>query len=148
MASLKLLIPAVVAVVVIVVVLVVLWYVVPKQFAEERTLSLNYEQNPPWRTSICIPGTTSGNPDYTTVSFNWTTSPAQRVTLVIWPSGNIPDQSVYNMTASSGNGSYSSQGTEYFSAFGVTNVAVVVTIDISYALPGHYFGGPIAGPNC
>lgn len=136
------------AIVVVVVVIAVLYYVTPQSYSEKRSLTLSFQQNPPWRNSICIPGTTSGNPDFTNVSFTWSSSNSAVVDLVIWPPGNIPEQFVYNVTASSGSGWYSSQGTEYFAAFGAPSPTTVVTIDLSYTLPGHTLGGPIAGPTC
>ncbi len=134
--------------VIVVAAVVASYYAVPKTYPEHLSLSLNFEQNPPWRASACIQGTVSGNPDYTNVSFTWTTGSAQSVTLVVWPQGNIPGQSVYNTTASSGLGWYSSSGTEYFAAFGAPSASTVVTIQLAYYMPGHQWGGPIAGPVC
>jgi hypothetical protein len=141
----------VVPVIVVAVLLILLWYlydVAPASYSEHKTVMLTFEQNPAWRASICIPGTNSGQPDWTTVSFNWTSGTAQIVTLVVWQHPLSPDQSVYNRTATSGSGFYSSQGTEEFAAFAAPSPSTVVTIQLSYTLPGHQWGGPIAGPTC
>ena len=143
----KLLFP-VIALAVCLVVVAVLWDVVPQSYSEHQTITLSFQQSPPWRSSICIPGTTSGSLNYTNVSFTWATNNSAVVDLVVWPSGNNPGQFVYNVTASSGSGWYSSQGTEYFAVFGTPSLSTVVTVSLSYTLPGHVLGGSIVNPTC
>ncbi|MGA8276198.1 MAG: hypothetical protein WB789_09470 [Thermoplasmata archaeon] len=132
----------------LVVLIVALYYWVPEEISEHSTLTLTYEQNPPWRQTICIPGTNSGHPNWTNVSFSWTVEGTGPVTLVVWESGQSSNSPVYNVTGVAGLGWYSSQGTEYFSAFGAESPSVQVTVDLSYVLPGHLFGGPIVQPQC
>ena len=142
------LIAAIAVIVVTVATIAILWFYAPKSYQESRSLSLSFQQNPPWRDSTCIPGSSPGNSNGTNVSFSWSTSSSAAVDLVIWPSGNPPGQSVYNATASSGSGWYNSQGTEWFAVFGAPGPSTVVTIDLTFTLPGHVLGGPIAGPAC
>ena len=92
--------------------------------------------------------TSAGSPNWTNVSFTWTTGGSGTADLVIWPSGNAPGQSVYNTTATSGSGFYSSQGTEDFAVFNPPGPSLVLTISLLFVLPGHVWGGPIAGPVC
>jgi len=142
---------AIVTVAVIIALVVVsfsLYYQVPQSYSESQTLTLAFQNNPPWRQSICIPGTNAGSPKWTNVSFTWTTGGSGTADVVIWPSGNAPGQSVYNVTGTFGSGFYSSQGTEYFAVFNPSGSSLVVTISLSYVLPGHVWGGPITGPVC
>jgi hypothetical protein len=141
-------IAAIVAVLVLVGLVWYLYAVSPATYSRTQPLQLSFEQTPPWRTSYCIPGTEAGQPEFTNVSFNWTTRGGQQVDFVVWPSPGVPGAPVYNMTAASGSGHYSSQGTEWFAAFGVPSPSTVVSIQLAFTVPGHTWGGPIVNIPC
>jgi len=148
----------VVALVVAVGVIAMFAFVVPAQYAEHQTLTLNSEQG--WRQSVCVP--TWSLPGWVTthVSFAWRTGGPYPVTLpasyAAWPAWVLAPihQIVYNATGSSGSGWYLSgpypgnSGTEEFAAVGASNPSDSVTVTISYEGAGHYLGGPSLSPTC
>jgi len=143
-------------VVIVAVVIAMLAFVVPAQYSEHQTLTLDYELG--WNQSVCVPDQTDFGSLTTNVSFTWST-PGSPILLqasyTVWPVGWLEPGNlvVYNGTGTSGSGWYTSgpfpgnDGVEFFDAFaGSSPLVSPVTVSLSYSLPGHYLGGPTTVP--
>jgi len=148
-----------VVLVAVVVVIAMLAFVVPEQYPEHQTLTLNSELG--WHQSVCVPDETQFGGVTTNVSFRWWTPNPSPVILqasyTVWPAGSLEpgNQVVYSGAGTSGSGWYTSgpypgnAGSEYFDAIaGLGPLVSPVYVNISYELPGHYLGGPSTVPYC
>jgi hypothetical protein len=140
-----------------VVVIAMLAFVVPAQYSEHQTVTLDNELG--WHQSVCVPDQGDFGSVTTNVSFTWSTPSASPILLqasyTFWPVGSFAPGNlvVYNGTGTSGSGWYTSgpfpgnDGIEFFDALAVSGPLVSpVTVDLSYSLPGHYLGGPTTLP--
>ncbi len=133
-------------------------FVVPAQYPEHQTLTLDSELG--WHQGVCVPDETLSGSVTTNVSFTWSTPGTSPVTVqasyTVWPAGSPgpASQVVYSGSGTSGSGWYTSgpypgnDGVEFFDALPVSGPISQVYVNISYELPGHYLGGPSTGPPC
>jgi hypothetical protein len=141
------------------VVIAMLAFVVPAQYSEHQTLTLDSELG--WHQAVCVPDQDLSGSVTTNVSFTWSTTGTSSVTVrasyTVWPAGSWSPgiQIVYNGSGTSGRGWYTSgpypgnDGVEFFDALGFSGPLISpVYVNVSYELPGHYLGGPSTGPPC
>ena len=145
----------IVSVLVTVSTILLLTLVVPWNYPQHVSVSL--DQGNGWDVHVCIPtAALYSGPGSILVSFAWTTSNRSSVDLVMVPHGYILQDAAYNVTASSGSGSYQATANlEYennvylqFIAFGAPALPAFVNVSIAYTVPGHVLGGSSAPGTC
>jgi len=134
--------------------IIVLALFVPMNYPEHVIISLNAQNQ--WNESVCIPTeSVSNGPQSVKVSFAWTSSDSTPVQLVIYPAWPFSESVPYNVTATSGSGSYLDPGSSYydnvwldFVAYGAPTLPTFVNISMSYDVPGHVLGGHAVPAGC
>jgi hypothetical protein len=142
----------------VVVVILLLALVVPAQYPEHQTLTLD---SAAWHQTVCVPDETQFGGVTTNVSFTWWTPNPSPITLqasyIVWPAGAFQPSNlvVYSDAGTSGSGWYTSgpypanSGSENFDVIaGPGPLVTPVYVNISYVLPGHVLGGPATVPGC
>ena len=144
----------IVAVLVTTVTIVLLAWVVPWEYPQHVTVRLDSGNH--WDDAACIPTWAQySGPGSIQVSFNWT-SPST-VDLVMVPHNLIIEEAAYNVTGTSGSGSYQAtanvqQGENNvdmeFIGLNAPVMPAFVNISVSYDVPGHVLGSPSTPLTC
>jgi hypothetical protein len=141
------------AIMVVVATFAIFALVVPSQYPQHLKVSLDAGNS--WRSTVCIPtgNTYWGGPGSILVSFNWISSGNSPVDLNLSLQNVYPPAAVYNVTATSGSGSYDASGGGsnvylVFAATGAPTLPAFVNVTVSYNMPGHVLGGPTVPATC
>jgi hypothetical protein len=144
----------VVVTLVVVATIIVLAVAVPWEYPQHVSFSL--DAGNAWENTVCIPtgDTYWGGPGSILVSFHWGSSDNSPVRLTMGATaGGVPQPVAYNVTASSGSGSYQASGDGNnvylaFAAMGAPTLPTFVNVTVSYDMPGHVIGGPAVPGTC